>query len=76
MITKIKRGYNGLHRGWPIEYIGHEDLITQQQLQALTELIYRNIQDEDAQEKWFSQINDISSQEAIELIFELETGWR
>jgi hypothetical protein len=76
MITKTKNEYTSPRRGWPIEYIGDEDLVTPQQLQTLTELIYRNIQDEDAQERWFSQITELSSQEAIELIFELETGWR
>ena len=76
MITKLKTRFNSPRRGWPIEYIGGEDLVTKQQLNALTELIYRNIQDEDAQEKWFSQISDISSEEADELIYELKTGWR
>lgn len=76
MITKVKKEFDSPRRGWPIEYIGGEDFVTPQQLQTLTELIYRNIQDEDSQERWFSQITELSSQEAIELIFELETGWR
>lgn len=76
MITKVKTGFNSPRQGWPIEYIGRDDMVTPQQLQTLTELIYRNIQDDDAQERWFSQIGDIGSEEADELIFDLRKGWQ
>ena len=71
MITK-----NKISSPWPnkypvpVDYDFGDEMITKKQRQKLTELIYQNF-DGDAREKWLNSINDITSEEAAELLLDL-----
>ena len=77
MITKVKCGFDGPKRGrfYPMDDIS-EGMITGKQRHTLTDLIFQNFEDEDERESWLAQINDITSGEANQMIFEfLSAKW-
>ncbi len=75
--TKVGAGSYGPRRGHsnPVDYTDADDFITPKQLQTLTSLIYRFVQNEDERERWIGQICDITYQEAQELILDFSMSW-
>ncbi len=55
----------------PVDYDFGDEMITKKQRQKLTELIYQQFTDEDSREKWLNSLDDMTSDEAIELLLEL-----
>ncbi|MFA7301839.1 MAG: hypothetical protein WC069_06035 [Candidatus Shapirobacteria bacterium] len=55
----------------PVDYDLGDEMITKKQRQKLTELIYQQFTDEDSREKWLNSLDDMTSDEAIELLLEL-----
>lgn len=72
MITKVKGGFEEPPKMWWYrpEVVNTEEMADENQRRTLTELIYQNILDEDGQEEYLSQLNDLTSAEAADMIFE------
>ena len=72
MITK-----NKISSPWPnkypvpVDYDFGDEMMTKKQRQKLTELIYQQFTDEESREKWLNSLDDMTSDEAIELLLEL-----
>jgi hypothetical protein len=76
MNTKTCFDYPGRKYIFPTKYMGEEEMITNRQRRALTELIYANFQG-DEKELRLSQIDDLTSSEALDEICSISTGkWR
>jgi hypothetical protein len=77
MITKTKTGFRGRRRDsdLPYDYIGDGIMINERQKQTLAELISRNFQEEDREER-LREIESITSLEAEDMIFQyLSASW-
>ncbi len=58
---------------FPTKYMGEEEMITDRQKRTLTELIYANFQG-DERELRLSQVENMTSSEALDSICEISTG--
>ncbi len=77
MITKTKTAgsYGPKRNYYPKEdYSLQEEMITERQRCSLTDYVLENIQDEDERENWFSQLDELTFNDAEELLFEFLTG--
>ncbi len=62
---------------FPVGSIGQEELISNQQRRTLSELISRNIEDEDEREGRLASLDDLTVREAESAIFEfLTASWK
>jgi len=70
MITKNK---NRQRRNYPVpvDYDLGDEMISRKQKQKLTELIYQQFTDEESREKWLNSLDDMTYDEADELLLEL-----
>ncbi|MEI8337562.1 MAG: hypothetical protein WCF92_00250 [bacterium] len=77
MITKIKTAgsYGPKRNYYPKEdYPFEEEMITARQRRSLTDYVLENIQDEDERENWSSQLDELTFNDAEELLFEFLAG--
>ena len=72
MITKVKTGFRSFKRNYneDYDYLSDSYLITEKQKKTLYDLISRNFQG-DERENRLREINDISSLEAEDEIFQM-----
>ncbi|MEI8339855.1 MAG: hypothetical protein WCF94_04320, partial [bacterium] len=72
-ITKIKCGFKGPRKCYvsPMEFSMDDAMINSKQKRLLTVSIYQSVEDEDEREALLSQIDEMTSSEANELLYEL-----
>jgi len=73
MITKIKCGFRGARRSYvsPVDFGLDDRMINAQQKRSLISAIYEYIEDEDERETLLSQIDDMTADEANEMLFQI-----
>ena len=59
---------------WPLKYLGDEPMITKNQKEKLTALIYQNISDENERELRILELEDFTEADASYSLFQFSRG--
>jgi len=59
---------------WPSRYLGETPMITKNQKERLTALIYQNIPDENDRELRLSELEDLTQADADYALYQFSTG--
>jgi len=65
---------DGPRNYWPLKYLSDTPMITQNQKEKLTALIYQNIFDENDRELRLSELEDLTKADADYAIYQFSTG--
>ena len=75
MITKTITSDFELPRNyWPLKYLGEEKMITKNQKERLTALIYQNIFEDHERELRLSELEDLTQADADYALYQFSTG--
>jgi len=73
-MNTITASLDGPRNYWPIRYLGEIPMITQNQKERLTTLIYQNIEDENERELRLSELADLTQADADYALFQFSRG--
>jgi len=73
-MNTITASLDGPRNYWPSKYIGDIPMITQNQKEKLTALIYQNIIDENERELKLSELEDLTQGDADYALFQFSRG--
>jgi len=73
-MNTIAASFDGPRNYWPSKYVGDTPMITKNQKERLTALIYQNVVEENERELRLSELDDLTQADADYALFQFSQG--